>query len=595
MSDRRQKGKRCKVSRPAGFATAEKKPRVKQQYGPQEGFASEKRLRLWLKDLGARGLDLVELGSKSGVWLKLKLRDSQRGTLSTGQKFLEIPKRAWITVPGTDDVDVEESLAAELLKEKSKGTKSKFEPYVDFLWRRDLVQHPIFWTQEEISWLSRCKEVQNAVLALQELTQQRVERLRQKLPGASEDDIRFALCLVECRAITTSSVAGAFVPVLDHFRNDSSGDPAILVGDDGLASGPMVAVALADLEPGMELRNCFDSVSNQELFTQYGEVQLRMDGEDALPEVNAYNEVPLPLRLLPEHWKGNSEGVKEAKVELLQRRIGIDLSSEAFLRLPMDAMPSGRLLPLVRFIQRPLPAAGKEAACEQLFDSLFKDCHPSLLSGGTGQWEPEAVEAPPAPANAEELHMEVQARKLAADWYENLIGNYNRMSERIQQDIHDNVLETSSSSSSSPGDFKIELAEITNAYYKAKRKDGSTGKSRKAKECRVLSSSPSEGTVVVQFLENGVRHTIPEDWIIKKTAKGADSQDSHAKRSRGLLAMALLACQGSVVEACCQLMMGVLQVGEGILESKNKKDRAQMAQELQAAWQQEYDLSQSEA
>jgi len=27
----------------------------------------------------------------------------------------------------------------------------------------------------------------------------------------------------------------------------------------------------------------------------------------------------------------------------------------------MDAMPSGRLLPLVRFIQRPLPAAGKEA------------------------------------------------------------------------------------------------------------------------------------------------------------------------------------------------------------------------------------------
>ena len=35
--------------------------------------------------------------------------------------------------------------------------------------------------------------------------------------------------------------------------------------------------------------------------------------------------------------------------------------SEAFLRLPMDAMPSGRLLPLVRFIQRPLPAAGKEA------------------------------------------------------------------------------------------------------------------------------------------------------------------------------------------------------------------------------------------
>lgn len=29
----------------------------------------------------------------------------------------------------------------------------------------------------------------------------------------------------------------------DSLGNDSSGDPAILVGDDGLASGPMVAVS----------------------------------------------------------------------------------------------------------------------------------------------------------------------------------------------------------------------------------------------------------------------------------------------------------------------------------------------------------------
>ena len=128
-----------------------------------------------------------------------------------------------------------------------------------------------------------------------------------------QDDIRFALCLVESRAITTTAVSGAFVPILDHFRsltlnqcinesirrltpqkkhvskpwkygmfkvffrfrwywvhhiiekgykgehdfpwnagensenlgNDSSGDPAILVGDDGLESGPMVAVAFS--------------------------------------------------------------------------------------------------------------------------------------------------------------------------------------------------------------------------------------------------------------------------------------------------------------------------------------------------------------
>eukprot|EP00434_Breviolum_minutum_P026850 symbB.v1.2.023732.t1/scaffold2195.1/size86141/4 len=199
---------------------------------------------------------------------------------------------------------------------------------------------------------------------------------------------------------------------------------------------------------------------------------------------------------------------------------------------------------------------------------------------------------------------------MALDWYEKLIGNYNRSSERIQQDIHDAVLKTSSSSSSS-GDFQVELAEITKAFYKAKRKDGSTGKSRKSKECRVLSSSPSEGTVVVQFLENGVRHTIPEDWIVRGTSQGDDllvkngrlclrmqgepSQDSYDKRARGLLALALMACQGSVAEACCDLMMQVLQLGEGILGSQNKKERAQMVQEFQNAWQKEYDLSQSQS
>jgi len=31
----------------------------------------------------------------------------------------------------------------------------------------------------------------------------------------------------------------------ESLGNDSSGDPAILVGDDGLASGPMVAVSFS--------------------------------------------------------------------------------------------------------------------------------------------------------------------------------------------------------------------------------------------------------------------------------------------------------------------------------------------------------------
>eukprot|EP00434_Breviolum_minutum_P026851 symbB.v1.2.023733.t1/scaffold2195.1/size86141/5 len=158
---RRQNIKRCGVSASrgnAGFAISEKEPKTK-RYGPKEGFAPEKRLRSWLKELGAQGLDLIELGSKSGVWLKLKLRESQMEKLSPGQKFLKIPKQAWITVAATEDADVEESLAAELLKERAKGSKSKFEAYIDFLWQRDLAHHPIFWTEEEgigLRYIAEC-------------------------------------------------------------------------------------------------------------------------------------------------------------------------------------------------------------------------------------------------------------------------------------------------------------------------------------------------------------------------------------------------------------------------------------------------------
>ncbi|CAK9019145.1 unnamed protein product [Durusdinium trenchii] len=540
--------------RAGGFATTQQKPKSKEKYGPPDGFAAEKRLRSWLKDLGASGLDLVELGRSAGVWLKPKLTAKQLNNVGAGRYVLQVPKDAWITVDDSVGAEVEELLAAELLKERAKGKESKFEPYVDFLWRQDLARHPMFWTEEEISWLSGCKDVQDSVLSLQERTQKRIERLQKQL-SASEEELRFALCVVEARAISTSAVPGALVPVLDHFRNDLTGSPALMVGDEGLTSGPMVAMALQDLRPGAELRNCFDQVTNQELFTQYGEVQIRMEDDEAVPEVNAYNEVPLPVRL-PKR-PSSSEMVKQAKVALLQKRAGIDLSSEAAaLRLPMDAMPTGRLLPLARFIESPVPAGAPEVVYETLFDSLFKDCHPGLLPGSEEEWFPRWVPVPPAPCNAEELQLEVQddsrsgpehrhgikagppvqdvfagclnpsmgvanspvsARMLVADWYENLIGSYNRMSEHIQQEIQENSLKTSSAGS---GD--VELPEVTNAHYKAKRKDGSTAKSRTAKACRVLSSSIEDGTVVVQFLENGVRHTIPEEWVIKNTsAEGA--------------------------------------------------------------------------
>lgn len=57
----------------------------------------------------------------------------------------------------------------------------------------------------------------------------------------------------------------------------------------------------------------------------------------------------------------------------------------------------------------------------------------------------------------------------------------------IVQEMEDSYRKASSSSK--PSETLYDLAEVCSAYYKAKQKDGSSGKSRKSKECRVLSSS----------------------------------------------------------------------------------------------------------
>lgn len=588
----------------AGFAVAP--PRKRARRGPKGGFAKEAKLRSWLKQLGCVGVDLIEIGQKSGVWLKPDLSSEQEAAVKEGRIVLEVPRQAWIQADpmASSDADTEELLAAELLKERAKGRSSSFAPYVDFLWRRDLSHHPMFWTQEELSWLSACNGAQTAVLAMQEQAECRRAKLCERLDiTVPEEDVLFALCLVESRAIQTDGVCGALVPLLDHLRNDSTAGPALIVGDEGVDGGPMVGVALHDLEPGTELRNCFEPASNLELFTQYGEVQIKdtSTDEDAVPEANAFNYVQLPIKVPAEQWRASSDSLKKVKLDILRRRAGFDFSREAdgsepFMRLPMDAMVTGRLLPTARFICMPVAPQDMEETCDELFTNLFADCDPSLLPGSELEWGGRSASSRAPPNNADELALEVKARVLVAEWFENSLRGYNKMSEKIAQELEDTLV-TSPGSPTAPGDSsQLQLAEVTYAYYKAKRKDGRTGKSRAPKTCRVLSSRPSDKTVIVQFLENGVRHTIPEDWLVREADKGSAAAEkggqqlASAHRARGLLAMALLGSQSSILQACYEMLLNVLQIGQGILDCKQEQERRFMVQQLQQAWQEESDM-----
>ena len=50
--------------------------------------------RSWLRGMGARGLELLQVGKRSGVWLKPNLTDAELEALARGKKVIEASERA---------------------------------------------------------------------------------------------------------------------------------------------------------------------------------------------------------------------------------------------------------------------------------------------------------------------------------------------------------------------------------------------------------------------------------------------------------------------------------------------------------------------
>ena len=201
------------------------------------------------------------------------------------------------------------------------------------------------WFYVQVEHLPRPFNFENRIWHSTALQTEVVPDLRSSCP--SQEELRFALCVVEARAISTSAVPGALVPVLDHFRavgrrsrripatarggeprprelsrrsgavrrpatktpseqlgplwmcltrlfctfgrlvcirllrpilgpggvgrgggvgtraaaagNDLTGSPALMVGDEGLTSGPMVAMALLGGESAGETKTRVDA------------------------------------------------------------------------------------------------------------------------------------------------------------------------------------------------------------------------------------------------------------------------------------------------------------------------------------------------
>jgi len=142
---------------------------------------------------------------------------------------------------------------------------------------------------------------------------------------------------------------------------------------------------------------------------------------------------------------------------------------------------------------------------------------------------------------------------------------------------------------------------IVKAHFKAKGKDGKTGKSRKPREARV--QSMNDDLVTVQFLSNGVRHNIPRTWIVDQDGPRIQKQTptqtldltppNPTRVARGELVISLLQAEAEVIGVVFNMHSRIVKMGMQILkdsENGSFQQASAMRNQLRMTWEQEHDV-----
>lgn len=567
----------------------------------------------WLKEQGCEGVSRVEFRGLpgQGVWLRPEVPSL---SLTEDSQVVSVPRNAWIC-ERADVAEPEVVLAWRLLQERWRGASSAFAPYVDYLWRVELRLHPLFWEPSEAAWLRVSYVAHEQLLDLREAMERRLKALQarvQKAQGSEappvellkdptrlEAELRQALVLVEVRATTASPASPgepsccALVPLLDALRHDGTGDPMLQVGEMEEGSA-LCAVVLQDLQPGAELKHCYERISSAALLVHYGQLS-RRETADETREANAYHSVPLAIRVTPNSEVAQvlqaSQSGMTIKLDMLKKRLGLDLrdgvlSEKTTLFLPRDLMAKGRLLPICRFLSAKLPddssQISEQEACEILFTKYFQ----GVLEDG--------VPPPPCPQSSQELLVEVTSRSMAWDWCDRALQRYQKVGSSLMNEIRGKKAPTLGAAAAPKG---IVEGSLVHAHYKAKGKDGARTRSRGVKQARVLAVDGEE--VTVQFLQNGVRQRVPREWVIadKEADEEAAEKDvdevAAIHAARGELALALVLTESSVLELIAKVIQIMAKRAWAVyndLETNKTAAAKRGLSELSSAWEEEHEM-----
>ncbi|CAJ1450733.1 unnamed protein product [Effrenium voratum] len=531
----------------------------------------------WLRDRGSSGLDHVQLLLGGGVAMRRKAR-----AMDSGQELLAVPRDAWITPEVEADQSSLEALAWRLLRERSLGEDSSFAPFVQHLCRQDLSAHPIFWEDDEVDWVRPSPEAFELVCNLQAQTKERQARLLARAAAevsmatrVEEDlealtaEVRWALAVVETRSIEAQDGSGgamvALCPLIGDFRPVSAGPELASFETEG---DRLVLSAQKRLQPGEEVLQKVQQSSAWHLVklgVVPGSEKPGVPSDAELVECNEAGNCWLPG---PETDPSSypKQTFMGTKIELLLEHAKLDFRGPRLpwmpprqycFVLPDEAFGSGRLLPAARFIIADIAGMGSNIKTwmRRWFVRFFRHCKLESLPSTKIENASEGEEVDKVLTMVHDTKVEVMARRIVGTWAQQAILKKDEMIEQIASSTGLPLGEN--------GVIVVKEGQTVKAYFKAKRKDGTVGKSKKPREAVVISIE--EQTLRVKFA-NKKRHEIPHNWVVSSTPlpnpKLLTAGCSPERLARGKLAITLLRSEKSILG----LVMETLSEAADMLE-----------------------------
>jgi len=513
----------------------------------------------WLEARGCVGAKRLIMKAAGGIYLR---KDSE--AVQVDAAVLRIPKSAWLEGAKSES-EAPEALAWQLLKELWAGPASEFAPFVSLLRRGDVSNHPLMWEDEEVMWLGASPETLERVVKLRRETDGRVSQLLARAQKdasaqvpehlASDEDalareLRWALCIVEAQGIAlgdedTGTITSILCPLVGDVKNDSSATPgpSVQFSPD---KESIEIMTLRRLRPGEQLRQrCIPNGSASELLATLGIVPgaelVGVPKDTELLDMNSDNGVLLEVPEMDmSNFPPSYNLVK--KLSLLEAHTGLQLGAPRLigtpvakfcLRLPEDCYGIGRLLPIALFLSAQVTNSGTFSDPDEqialMFNFFFERCrlesYPSAPTIGKNAKQEFSAE------------LEVGARRLAVQWCKEQLNKCSVMIDMIARD-------TGLPASTKGGLISVGEGHIVLSYFKARRKDGTIGKSRSPRQARVISVLDEGLAIRLEFLQTKKRHEVPADWVVEaqptNVAGLVAAGCTAARVQRGRLAITLL-------------------------------------------------------